>query len=624
MSQQERADEKFSTISFLYGLAKAIDTELVTERLLKTVLDDISARFGARRCSILLLNDDVGDVLVEGDTTRTQYSTVVLTRRGAVTEHVLETGQPLLVTAGDETQALSVAPREDYSSDSFVSLPLRIGDRVVAILNVADKADGSAFSEEDCKLLEIVSAQLALKLQAHLDQVLDTLLSALENRRPIMTGSRADAPSASSPSDRERTLATRQAAHLSVLYKIGQAAKSSRFAMEEVARLIARLVGDVSHSTRASVLILGPDGEDQLVRLNHERGDFETIEVAQRGEVTKRVIAERKPLLARDVDPELLSREQGKYATQSFVAVPIELQGEIVGVINVTDKSTGEDFAKEDLRFLELVAAQVAASIENFRLREAAERQRLIERDLTIARDIQSSFLPRQLPRLPGIDLGATTRPARFVGGDYYDLFRLDENLIGVAVADISGKGVPAALLMAMFCTVLRGLYSAGTSTEQVLIAANEYLLEHTNPETFVTAFYGVINTAGRELSYTNAGQCPPVLRRGQTHELELLPPSGPALGVVPAADFETVTTSLGQGDALLLYTDGLTDTMAPDGDLLGTDRVHDMMSAAQATSAQQLIDEILVGVSQWQQGTDQIDDITLVAATVESDATRA
>ncbi|MBN1138611.1 MAG: PP2C family protein-serine/threonine phosphatase [Anaerolineae bacterium] len=268
----------------------------------------------------------------------------------------------------------------------------------------------------------------------------------------------------------------------------------------------------------------------------------------------------------------------------------------------------------------------------------------VLQHDLEVAASIQRSFLPDRLPNLPGAELAASMRPARDVGGDFYDAIPLPGGRLGLLIADVSGKGIPAALYMALARTLLRthslsaqpryltdalesaqvrrlmrsgslGALAALGSVRQ----ANDYLLvHHHEPVMFLTLFYVVYEPQSRLLTYVNAGHNPPLLHRASSGEQEWLAPTDVAIGLMPGRLFESQERRLDPGDVLVLYTDGVTEAVNPEMELFETER----LAAAVRSLAERSAGEILAGIADhvaaFSAGAPQADDLTMAVLKVQ------
>jgi sigma-B regulation protein RsbU (phosphoserine phosphatase) len=240
--------------------------------------------------------------------------------------------------------------------------------------------------------------------------------------------------------------------------------------------------------------------------------------------------------------------------------------------------------------------------------------------ELMVAADIQKSFLPEKIPYLKGFDIAATTIPAREVGGDFYDFIIQDENLQFV-IADVSGKGVPAALFMALTRTIVRACATPHERAAERLSCANKIVVfdsRSVNSGMFVTLFFASLNQKERSLVYANAGHNPPLLFRAAARSIETTEITGVALGMGADMEYEQQQLILESGDILLLYTDGIVEAMNDKDELFGQNRLRSSLAAAKELSAQGILDSILRDLRQFTEGAEQSDDITAIVIKAE------
>ena len=240
--------------------------------------------------------------------------------------------------------------------------------------------------------------------------------------------------------------------------------------------------------------------------------------------------------------------------------------------------------------------------------------------ELAVAADIQKSFLPEKIPTVDGFDVAATNIPAREVGGDFYDFIQQDDNL-QFLIADVSGKGVPAALFMALSRIIMRACQAPNDGAGERLRCANNMIVSNSGSGTsgmFVTLFFAKLYEKDRSLVYSNAGHNPPLLFRASTGSIEALEVTGPVLGMMEEMEYEQRKISLESGDILLLYTDGIVEAMNCKEELFGLERLRSSLSSAKRLSAQGIQDSILRDLKQFTEGEEQSDDITVMVIKAE------
>ena len=296
------------------------------------------------------------------------------------------------------------------------------------------------------------------------------------------------------------------------------------------------------------------------------------------------------------------------------LAVPLVSQGELIGVLNLGPRLSEQDYTADDRKLLENLAGQAGPAVRVGQLvreqeAEARSRER-IEQELRVATLIQQNFLPRQLPELAGWQLAAYYRPAREVGGDFYDFIELPGDRLGLVIGDVTDKGVPAAMVMAATRTVLRASAQRLVAPGEVLEAVNELLCPDMPEKMFVTCLYAVLERDTGRLRFANAGHnLPYVSTEGGPIELRA---TGMPLGLLPGMTYEEKEAVLAPGEVVLLHSDGLAEAHDPEGEMYGFPRTLGLVG--RADDGQELIDALLGELDEFTgAGWEQEDDITLV-----------
>ena len=280
------------------------------------------------------------------------------------------------------------------------------------------------------------------------------------------------------------------------------------------------------------------------------------------------------------------------------------------------------DFATKPID-LDDLSRTIEKAIEQVRyIRESQQEHNQLEsikNDLAIAGEIQQTILPRSFPPFPEltevVDIYASMTPAKDVGGDFYDFFQIDNERIGLVIADVSGKGVPASLFMAVSRTLLRATALRGVSSAECLTYANKLLCKESLDSMFVTVFYGIYHYKTGMMDYTNAGHNPPYLLRGG-RTVECLPvASNFVVGVFDDIEFESNTLTFGIGDTLLLYTDGVTEAFNDKREQFSESNLQDILASMhESSSAKEVVTSVLQSVKTFSGDYPQSDDITLLS----------
>ena len=293
-------------------------------------------------------------------------------------------------------------------------------------------------------------------------------------------------------------------------------------------------------------------------------------------------------------------------------AVPIAVKDDLFGVMMIEEAAGGLRFRARRLEIITGIAQQAALAIQNDLLqKEMVVRERL-ETEVQLARQIQQTFIPESLPQFPNWELAARWKTARQVGGDFYDVFDLPNNRLGLFIADVADKGVPAALFMALTRTLVRAAVIENTSPADAMKRVNDLLIPDTRQGMFVTAVYAVLDMENDELTYVIAGHNPPlwVKRDGS---IERLTRTAIALGVVIGEPVEQRTIKLESGDKVFLYTDGLTEAFNMDGEFYGEKRLIDAITSNESDSASNLLDVVEKSLLNFVQDMPPADDLTML-----------
>jgi sigma-B regulation protein RsbU (phosphoserine phosphatase) len=322
------------------------------------------------------------------------------------------------------------------------------------------------------------------------------------------------------------------------------------------------------------------------------------------------VVHTGETVIAPDVsrDPRYVA---GRPATRSELAVPIVSEAGVIGCLNLESDRAGA-FSREDAELLEFFASAAALSIEKALLhRQVLDKQR-IEDQLRVARDVQSGLLPGAPPDLPGWDIAAVALPTWAIGGDYYDYVPLGGDRLGLVVADVSGKGIPAALIMATFRATLRAEMRRHADLGAVATQLNRAVLESGDASRFVTAVCGVLDVRSGRLAYVNCGHNRPLLLRASGGR-EGLERGGPALGLFAEAAFEAGTAALDPGDRVVLYTDGVVEPTDENEREFGTERLEAAVREATGRPAAEALRSVVDATRAFSGREDYDDDFTLV-----------
>ncbi len=400
---------------------------------------------------------------------------------------------------------------------------------------------------------------------------------------------------------------------LALLYRVAQTFSSSLDSTEVLDHVMDQVVKAVQ-AERGFVMLF--DDAGQLAFRSARGLEQQTIE-APEFQVSRSVVArvgrEGIPLLTSNAQSDAWLGGRASIiglGLRSILCVPLQLAHKTIGVIYVDNRLQAGVFSQDDLDLLVSIAASAAIAIENARLYQVAVEKGRLERELQVAREVQASLLPRTTPVLPGFEIAARWLPAREVSGDYYDYLATAQGGLNVVIADVSDKGMPAALLMALTRSTVRACLTGASSLAAGLTQANRLVAADSTDGMFVTLCCVELH-AGGEAVYANAGHNPPLLATSDAiHELRR---TGAALGLFEETVYAQRAVHLAPGDLLVLYTDGVCDALNPTELEFGKERLLAFTRAHWQATAVEFVTDLAAALHEFVGGAPAADDITLV-----------
>ncbi|HSI37155.1 MAG: SpoIIE family protein phosphatase [Phycisphaerae bacterium] len=392
----------------------------------------------------------------------------------------------------------------------------------------------------------------------------------------------------------------------------------------DVNRVLQRtteVVCDVMGCKASSIRLIDVERDELVIRAVHNLSKEYLAKGAIRfskAEIDRVALSPRGYEYVKDMrtDPRVqFPTESAREGHVSMVSAGMRYKGKPIGVLRVY---TAEErvFTQLEIDLLKAVAAQAAAAIENARLLAETLEAEALEQQVQMAATVQQRMIPQTPPKIPGLDLSACYVPCYTLGGDFYDIIELPDNNVGLVVADVSGKGVPASLIMASVRAALRAHVDNVYYLYEVIRRVNQMLYRDTRTEEFVTLFYGVFDGRNRRLTYCNAGHPPGLLLRNDT--IIELGSDNMVLGVNPDEPYAQSIIDLKPDDTLLLYTDGLLDGVNFEGKRFGRQRLVDSFkSADRSGGAATVADQVLWDLRKFVGMTKPADDVTMIAARV-------
>ena len=398
------------------------------------------------------------------------------------------------------------------------------------------------------------------------------------------------------------------AAPMQALIRAGQELSENR-PLADLFPVILDLSLQAVNAQRGVLMLL--DG-DQLLAKAHKGKGFR-ISTA----VRDKVLNDRSSMLVRDAQLDEAFRGRMSIVEQkvhTMMAVPLQTKERIIGLIYVDSPFVLREFTKDDLSLLTVMANVAAIRIENQRLAEIEEADRNMKRDLSQAADIQGSTLPANAPEIPGMDLAGFNVPCRTVGGDYYGFFTYPEGRVGLALGDVSGKGMPASLMMMALHARVQVLAEDPGDMASFMVRLNKATCANCPSNRFITFFFTVVDSTSGQMVFANAGHNPPVLVRANG-DAQMIEGGGPVLGILPAAPYRESRAELGHGDMLVLYSDGVTEATNSRYEEFEEARFIEVLKENRGKSAAEIVAAVTRALAAFAAGAPQADDITLVVA---------
>jgi serine phosphatase RsbU (regulator of sigma subunit) len=522
---------------------------------------------------------------------------------------IVQTRQPVLVNTnvaklarqlGQYTIPGTITPK------SWLGVPMIVGDQVTGILSLQNIDRENAFDESDVRLLQTLAASMSVALEnARLFEESQRLLSVTEQR----------------------------ATELHIINSV-QEELAQKLDVTSIYTLVGDKLLEFFHPADVAILVYDHERDSTTAPYQVESGmhqPFRPYTVSGMGFMGY-LLQTHQPLLINENVEEAAFKFQNVYSSsnklpKSVLYVPIMMGGVLHGAIVLKNMDKENVFSEADVRLLKTLANSMSVALENARLWEQeALYRKAMEREFDIGREIQAGFLPDTLPQPAGWEIAASLKSAREVTGDFYDVFELTDGKIGLVIADVCDKGLGAALFMTLFRSLIRAVASIDFFTNQQYAASiaptmrltnaisltNNYFAEtHGKTSMFCTIFFGILDTQTGLLTYINAGHPPPLLIN-QGGIKKCLDNTGPMVGLETGADYVTHGIRLEKEDVFFAYTDGLTDTVNPDGKYLSKEELAPRFGRQEKLAA--LLEQIQNEVKDYSTGAGQHDDITMLA----------
>jgi serine phosphatase RsbU (regulator of sigma subunit) len=576
--------KEYLTLSQISDIVFRINSEQDLESLLTIIMDTARNLLKTQGASLLLYDEETGDLVF--DIARGDRSNILASKRvpkgQGIAGECARTKKPIIVNdAQNDPRLLRVIDQTSgFVTKKLIAVPMLARDKLIGVLEAVNTLDGRDFNQKDVKLLMFLSGMAGIAI--HNRRLYDELKNRVEE--------------------------------LNCIYEISQ----NIYQYDHIDQLldgILQAISQVLEVERLSIILkegksdfyvkktLGFTLEEKDIRIDPEKG------------VSSIVLKSGEPLLVRDMVKDLgLSQENVvRYKTKSFISVPIKKDQEVIGILNVADKKNGMPFDQFELKVLQTVASQLSSAYQRIEARKREFEIKIYKKDLETAAEIQRNSLPDIPSEIAGMEIAAGYRACRDVGGDFYDFHYHSDNMISLVIADVSGKGVPAALFMEYSKTLLGSFIPRFLHPVKTLQEINEELIRNSRMGLFVTVMLIQIERDLRRIRVASAGHNHQILFRRSIKQIELLSAKGPPLGAIPDAEYKEKIYHYEPGDLLVLYTDGITEAYKENYVQYGEDRLFEMIQKNYEKKPKELVRLIFDDVQNFINGFEMMDDATLM-----------
>ncbi|MDH3942762.1 MAG: SpoIIE family protein phosphatase [Anaerolineae bacterium] len=569
-------------LALLYNLFKTVGSSLDLDEVLNQVMDEVITAIRAERGFIVLrANDGSLEFWAARGLNQENIQEPDAQVSHSLIEKVLAEGSSLLTLDAQQEEVLK--DRESVMGlrlKAVLCSPLVTKGKVIGAIYLDNRLKEGAFSQNDSALLEAIAGTAAM---------------VIENAR-LFQHSQS------------------QVKTLHLLYDINTDLTAT-LDLERVLTTSLERIQDTLGTAACSILTLEGDELVFQVAIGEKSEEIKPFRIPTGHGIAGWVVENAEGVIVNDVeqDPRFFSGadEETGFVTKQLMAAPMIVNDQTLGVIEVFNKPGG--FGEADLELLKTIAGSAAIALENARLYLVAVEKGRMEQELQMARRVQTSLIPDKVPRRKGWEFAARWVPAREVSGDYYDFIQGNGKKVGVLIADVTDKGMPAALFMAFSRSILRASLDHSESPGKSVTYANEMICADSTIGMPVTAFYALLDPASGQMTYVNAGHNPPLHFRAKDGRLVELKATGMLLGAIEEAEYGEAVIELGAGDMVVFFTDGIPDAINKSKEDFGEARLKALVQEHANKSAQEMIDVLENSILEFIDENAQFDDITMV-----------
>lgn len=578
-------------IAIISSINNKINSRMKLPELLSSIMDTAKEALNAEGASLLLTDLRTGDLIfniVIGEKGDIILGEKVPKGKG-IAGIIAETGSHLIVNDAQNDPRFfnEIDKKSEFVTKNILGLPMIVMGDLIGVLEVVNSRNPKGFTKHDLDTATYIANQAAI---------------AIDNRRL------------------HDDLA-RRIEELTALYDISHSISFEHAHLPEILNKVINSLVKSIMVRRASISMFD-DLKKELTMTAFfglpdkiKAGDPVDIHNSVSGYVYKSM----DPMIVSDIRyeiPEDLQKNYGSYSTSSFISIPIMYKNDAVGVLSLADKINGKHFDSFDLRVLSTVSNLIAEAAQNLKHQKSLEDQKRLEHEINIAAEIQKKILPNIPERFKDHLLKAYNRPAKVVGGDFFDFFVFDENKYAALVADVSGKGIPAAMFMGLARNIVRAESRINISPAALLKNANNYICRDSEHSMFVTLFYAIIDSHNAIITYGSAGHNNQLLIKNAEGRAVKLNSKGRPLGIFDDVEFEERVVMYDKNDILLMFTDGVIEALSgPSLDIeAGEQKLIEIAIERMNTSPSEIIDCLKVYQDEIDSDSDYRDDFTILA----------
>lgn len=608
----------------LLNISSSIISSLDLKEVLQGIVNGAAESLKSERGSLMLIDESSGELVLRyARGMKPELIDKVRVKIGeGIAGSVAKTGEPLLITDIETTGKFKKKSGKEFNNKSLLSVPLKVKNDVIGVFNINNKTTGEIYDEFDLKLLKALSNQAAISIQ-----------NARHYQKAIETQSELEEQIEASSNLYEE---------VHTLYEIVRATTALNDPKSDPRERILELA---TETLGATIGFLFLPQENNFIRATYIKGQyddsfqFSKIPLSDENLITRVIKSLQSVLITTDetgevrIEPEVLHaweyKEDAivseiaqfiKRPVKSLLIVPLFDENSVsIGVILLVNKNVTDNFSEPNRNLLQILGQQISSIIRDKNLLKEYLLKQTIEKEIDVAHNIQQKLIPKNPPELKGIDIFAINRPAKTVSGDYYDFLYHDAacKKLGFIIADVSGKGIPAALIMSMTRAILKTQVVDNYSPANILQRANSFIIQDMENNRYVTMFYGMLDIDTLEYTFAKAGHNPPLWLHGDTLEIENLDASGFFVGMFETVNYEEKKIQLNMRDKLILFTDGIVEAMNEKDEEYGQERFVEIIKKYHYFDARALVDKILLDIEKFVGGAPQSDDLTLMVLNV-------